>query len=193
MKKLLFIVILFVACKKENKERVTITVLERDTNVPVSGANVNLVRYNLDDMPVTVFSGVTDDNGTVRMDAQEYNTAQKVLIIKYNYWRFEGNKSTRLYVMPEGWLKLPLHPVRAYPPGTSLQFRVNAPGSSQNGSTISVTADTDSTVVLFGFGGRLNTISWQVSGDTPDLDTSGTINSLAVPRFDTLGVNTLAY
>lgn len=168
--------------------------MESRTNLPVSGAYINRVRYNLDFITTeTIFLGETDDNGMLPMDAREYNTIQEVLIIKYDYWRFKGNISTRLYVTPEGWLKVRLHPVRAYPTGTSLQVSIATQDGSQAGSGITVAAGTDTTVALFGFGGQPNSISWHVSGDTPDLDTSGTINNLPVPRFDTLRVNALEY
>lgn len=193
MKKSLLIVVLFMACKKGKNEDVTITVLETGTNTPVSAASVYLFRYNLDFIEVPVFSGVTDVNGAVAMDAQKYGSGSVVRIEKQQYWKFEGTKNTTLYVTPVGWLQLRLHPSQAYPPGTFLQLVVSTQDGSGSGSLTEVAADTDSTVSLFGFGNKPNKIFWRVYSDAPALDKNGTINNLEVPRFDTLHVTTLDY
>jgi hypothetical protein len=193
MKKLLLIVVLFAACKKGKEDRVTITVLEIGTTLPVSGANVQLLRYHLDFTTETTFSGITDENGNVYINAKIYERASDVRIKKDTYYEVKERIQTTLYVIPEGWLKLRLHPVQAYPPGTSLQVGALPPDTLQYGNFITITADTDSTVLLRGFGGMPNKIYWQVYDESPGLVTSGTITNLPVPRFDTLRNITLAY
>ena len=94
--------------------------------------------------------------------------------------------------MPEGWLKLQLHPVRAYG-SRILHLEMHLPDDSQIESRTDFTADTDSTVLLRSLGGVPNKIVWNVFGVSPDLDTNGTLVTLPVPRFDTLQNVTLEY
>lgn len=199
MKKLILILVLLVGCKKEDKtEQVTITVLESGTTMPISGAEISLTGSNYPGttFPAIFFTGVTDEYGTVHMDTKKFKSGSFFEIKKDKYWEtFTRIKKTTLYITPEGWLKLRLHPVRAYGTDVSLQLEIRKQDNSQSNGAIdgSFPADTDGTVLLRGFGGVPNKIVWQVYGVSPDLDTNSTLNNLQVPRLDTLRNITLEY
>jgi hypothetical protein len=195
MKKLLMALILFIACKKENKERVTVTVLETGTTIAVRAARVILMRSNYgSSIPTTVFNGLTDQNGMVHIDADKYKLGTFYIIEKDKYFESTANKKTRLYITPIGWIKLQIHPVRKYPPTVYLNLEVRSQNESLGAlGSMNLTADTDSTVLLLAFGGIQNKIVWNVFGVTSELDTNSTVDNLPVPRFDTLLNYSLEY
>jgi hypothetical protein len=110
---------------------------------------------------------------------------------KANYWPFLTQKSTTVYVTPEGWLQLRIDRVGNYSVGSQLTLNI----SDQTGSRSDIThynTAADSLIMVKGFGSQQNKIDWQVV-DASNLVTNGTLNGLQIPKFDTLKNVTLNY
>jgi len=194
MRKLILVVFIFAGCKKDDKPTTAIQVLENVTNVPVSGANLALFTSTFGGIGGrTLFQGVTDANGICKVPSEHYNNSESEMnVVKEKYWPFLVQKSTTVYITPEGWLKLRIHQVGNHPAGSKLLLNLFDQYGLRSDLTDYNTA-VDSLVLVKGFGSQQNKIDWQVVDAAFNLITYGTLNGLQIPRLDTLKNVTLDY
>ena len=195
MRKLILAVFIFAGCsKKEDKPTTAIQVQENVTNAPVIGADVVLFTSAWGGaLGRTLFQGVTDVNGICDVPSEHYNnSASEMNVVKEKYWPFLVQKSTTVYITPEGWLKLRIHQVGNYPAGSKLLLNLYDQYGLRSDLTDYSTA-VDSLILVKGFGSQQNKIDWQVVDATFNLITYGTLNGLQIPRLDTLKNVTLDY
>ena len=194
----LFAVILLIglhSCKKTHTPTTDIRVLESVTNSPVSGAYLSLFRcnYGCPFGPKVFFRGVTDNNGTCQVPSENYNDAASELSIgKTKYWPFEVQKSTIVFLTPEGFLQLRIRKVGNYPVGSKLLLDLYNQSGSRSDLTDYSTA-VDSLIMLRAYGSQQNKIDWQVVDVNFKLVNYGTLNGLQIPKFDTLKNTVLNY
>jgi len=188
MRKLILVVFIFAGCDKPTEDpTIPITVLESVTNSPVSGANLALFTSTFGGIGGrTLFQGVTDANGNCNVPSEHYNNSESEMnVTKAKYWPFLVQKSTTVYITPEGWLKLRIHQLGNYPAGSKLLLNLYDQYGLRSDLTDYNTA-VDSLVLVKAFGSQQNKIDWQVVDPAFNLITYGTLNELQIPRFDTL-------
>jgi len=196
MRKLILVIIIFASCTKKDKPNLTsVKVQESVTNLPVSAADVALLRcnYGCPFGATVLFQGVTDDNGICQVPSGNYGDTESYMVVwKTKYWPFEVQKNTTVYITPEGWLQLRINRVGNYPVGSRLLLNLyNQNGSRSDLTDYNTAADT--LILVKGFGSQQNKIDWQVVDAGFNLVTNGTLNGLQIPRFDTLKNVTLNY
>ncbi len=210
MKKLFIILLIFSSCKKNNNASssssasVSIQVNELTTGSPVSGATVVLQRcaaFGCVFGIVQEFSGVTDNNGIVKVPQDKYDKIpfwnEATFITKPNYWTETFTKATPLSLTPMGWMSLRIIKGTNYPAGSVLTItawrQTDPPNIAHTGyiSSRDFNAAADSIVLINGFGNQVNKITWQVTSGINTLN-SGTWNQ-SFPRMDTVRNVTLNY
>jgi 5-hydroxyisourate hydrolase-like protein (transthyretin family) len=191
MNKFLFLVFLLAACSKDPEVTTTsVKVVDAISGSPVAGADVVLFKcgnLGCSVSSTTVFSAKTDNNGTVNVPSSDYQDASNELnVYKSDYLDFEVQRSTTLSLRPKGYIQF--HVVKAgnYPDGSRLAI-----SNPYNTFDVLVNAPADSTLVMYGAGGVLNTVSWQVLDPQGQLLNGGG-GQVQVPRHDTTNV-TLNY
>ena len=196
MKKLIFGLIIFAGCEIEVKPDLTsIEVVESITNLPVSDATLSLFKCNFG-CPFganVLFTDVTDANGICKVPSENFNDIESGMnVVKPKYWPFEVQKSTIVFLEPEGWVQLRIQKGGNYPVGSKLLLVMN----NQSGSRPDLTeynVAVDSLILIKGYGNQQNKIEWQVVDGGFTLVNYGTLDGLQIPRFDTLNNVTLNY
>ena len=187
MKKLLLALFIFTACEDE-PDLTSIEVVESVSNLPVSDATVVLFRCNYGCLfgPHIFFTGVTDSKGICKVPTENYTDVESQLnVMKTNYWPFAVQKNTMVFLVPEGWVQLRIQREVNYPAGSKLLLTIHG----QSGSMLDITeynTVVDSLILIKGFGGQQNKIDWQVVDGSFNLLKNGTLDSLQIPRLDTL-------
>ena len=202
MKKIcVFILISFAACKKQGDgdsiSTVNIQVKDATTGQSVSGALVSLNRCaNAGCAWGTVeeFRGTTDNDGICQVPSANYNNVpvwnDAIYVVKENYQPQFFSKSTTVSVKPYGWIAVKITRGSNYPQGAQLIFLVEETGQSNYLDAQRFNANTDTTIILRGYGNQQNQINWQVSNSA--VLSSGMWNQ-QVPRLDTVKNITLNY
>jgi 5-hydroxyisourate hydrolase-like protein (transthyretin family) len=202
MKKIcLAALILLAACKKpgdgDSISTVNIQVKDATSGQPVSGALVSLYRCaNLGCAWGTVeeFRGTTDNDGICAVPSANYNNVpvwnDAIYVVKENYQTQFFSKSTTVSIKPYGWMAVKIARGSNYPQGAQLIFLVEETGQSNYLEAQRFDANTDSTIILKGYGNQQNQINWQVSNSA--VLNSGMWNQ-QVPRLDTVKNITLNY
>lgn len=188
MKKLLFLFILFISCKKDtDKENTTaVKVSDSITGSPVSGAS--FVLFNCGSLGCavsykTVFSGTTDNNGIVNVSSPAYQDVSNELnVTKSDYLPFEVQRNTTLLLRPKGWLRMRIMKTGNYPAGSRLGI-----SNEFNPYSLLVNAAVDSIIVMSGGGGVINKVWWQVINESGQQLKQGS-GTVQVPRLDTTNV-----
>ena len=195
MRKLILVVFIFAGCDKPTEDStIPVKVLESVTNSPVSGADMVLFTSSWGGaFGRTLFQGVTDANGICQVPSEHYNNSESEMnVTRTKYWPFLTQKSTTVYITPEGWLKLRIHQLGNYPAGSKLLLNLYDQYGLRSDLTDYNTA-VDSLVLVKGFGSQQNKIDWQVVDAGFNLIANGTLNGLQIPRLDTLKNVTLDY
>src|SRR5687767_4805145 len=112
MKKFLFLLILFISCKKEPDKEITMAIKVSDsiTGTPVVGATLSL--YTCGVLGCTygykeIFKGTTDNNGVVNAPLQAYqDLSTNLSVAKSDYLGFQllQQRKASLLLRPKGWL-----------------------------------------------------------------------------------------
>jgi hypothetical protein len=196
MKKFILILAIIISgCKKEDRQNLTtIKVVESITGLPVSGANLTLLRckYGCPFGATVLSKGISDNNGICQVPTEHYIDATSLNVLTTKYWPFAVEKNTTVSMTAEGWIQLRIHRTGTYPTGSKLLLTIHGQSASMTDITEYNTA-ADSLLQVKGFGSQQNKMDWQVVDASFNLLNNGTINELQVPRFDTLKSLTLNY
>jgi len=196
MRTLLLCIIILAACsKKQDKPSTSIKVLDGATNSPVRGAAVHINKGDIaSPSPFgNLFIGVTDDNGICKVQDGIYSDADWIFVGAAKYWSFQSLKQTTAHLTPEGWLQLHFHRINSYPIGSTILVIVVSESGRYDTSGGSTEFYSDILYTVRGFGNQQNKIDWEVHNSNNDVIANGTLNTLLIPRFDTLKGVTLNY
>jgi hypothetical protein len=198
MKKLTAIILIsfLFACKKDTVEQTTtVIVKEYNTQIPIAGAQVTLLKcaaffcivYN------TIYTTSTNANGDAQIPQSKFNEATEGMqIYKKGYW-LKLSKGGINYLNPEGWISLRLLNTRNYPPGSYLDLSViEERRDDPYGSRTYVRAPVDSIALIKAYGAQLNTIKWRVYDAANNVIRTDTSIQVQVSKTDTTRI-TLNY
>jgi hypothetical protein len=195
MKKFLFALLLFTACKKSGSNKMEIVIREPVSGTPVQGATVTLIRCNFG-CPfggTTLFNEQTDANGKVYVSSSAFSDASGGMAVeKSKYWPVGlTTPAVAVSLTPEGWLRIRILKGGNYPAAANLKIVTHNQTGDPLIDTREFSLANDSSILVRGFGGQLNKLDWQVS-DNLTVYNSGTFNQ-QVPRLDTVKNITLNY
>ena len=194
MKRIIFIALLFCACKKQEENKTWFEVKDSITGTAIKGASVLIYKCTPGD-PYCGFiawqSATTSDDGRCSFKTADFDIVTFTEVFKAGYWNPPSmTKNTRVSLCPEGWMRLRIIRGTAYPASSNLAL--HAYGNDPNiASFANFNTAADSTVLVRCFGGQINRIEWRVTGPANNSLGNGTWNQ-QVPRLDTVAV-TLNY
>ena len=185
MKNFLFLVVLFISCKKDpvKEDMTAIKVSDSITGTPVAGATLVLFRCGSFGCAVsskTIFSGKTDNNGMVNVPSLAYNDIlNELYVARPDYLDFQTQRSTTLLLRPRGWLRLRIIKTGIYPAGSRLAI-----DNPFNPYTLLANAAADSVLLMSGGGGVSNNMTWRVINQQGQVLNQGA-ETVQLPRLDT--------
>jgi hypothetical protein len=174
------------SCKKNSTPKATIQVKDVTNSSVVSGAVLGLHRCELSAPLCGVIayrSGTSGSDGRCSFDQEDFDQTKSVTVSKNGYWLAFEPKSSLINIYPLGWLRLRVIKGTNHPAGAVLKLEIKY-GSKLN--IVAVNAPADSSILLSGYGGAVNTIDWTVATTSPyTLIRSGSF-SQNITRQDTV-------
>ena len=172
------------ACsKKEDVKTTKIQIVEYKTEQPIKFTSVVYIDptivcggliCNQD-----VFSGNTDGGGFCEVPANITNNEQNVIQVVYanGYWEFSSrihSSDTKYELDKYGQEKLHLLKTNTFPKGYYMNIYIQGERSSSNYNASRIYAfPADSTIVIPGYGGQKNSITWKVYDSTDAIISTG--------------------
>jgi hypothetical protein len=164
-----------ISCKKSVGKLTTYTVTEYKSNKPIFGAAVSFYTIGSFDLNCGCWTDqlqgtkLTDQNGHCTLGDEEYTlSTTKILVNKDNYYS-DGSSSTPLktdYVL-ESIGQIQVHLVRTNSYSGQIYMDMNVSGESLSANVVNkFPAPADSLIMLSGFGGETNNISYKIYDST---------------------------
>ncbi|HSD13654.1 MAG TPA: hypothetical protein VLB74_03320 [Flavobacterium sp.] len=169
----LFISVLLVFCSTSDDEGYhVVKVKEYKTNLPLSGAVVNLYTCGNYDFEFgcdkSLFMTLTtNDLGECHVSQSDYaNASEGITVSKAQYWERDGRYGEN-YIEPEAWVKVNIKNINNYPNPSFFVFKTRSELGNESFQVFR--APSGSSIARFRlFGNELNKVDWYVAeGDPP--------------------------